>query len=89
MIDIKGMNKADVLAKLYNASHPLGLGILCASGKVMTTEEAQAILDSRQTTYFDYLMGRIMKVDLSGDELNPGLYDRDNGHGAAASALGR
>ena len=89
MIDIKGMNKADVLAKLYNASHPQGMGKLFADGKDMTVEEAQAILDSRQTTYFDYLMGRVMKIDLSGDELNPGLYDRDNGHDAAASALGR
>lgn len=28
MINIKGLNKAKVLAALYNASKPLGLGIL-------------------------------------------------------------
>lgn len=53
----------------------------------MSTDEAQELLDSGQT-YFDYLKGRVMKVDLSGDKLNPFLYDRDNGQGAAAAALG-
>jgi len=28
-----------------------------------------------------------MKVDLSGDELETALYDRDNGQGAAEMAL--
>lgn len=86
MIDLKGKNKAEVLAKLYNASRPLGLGFLQADGKDMTEAEAQEILDSGQT-YFDYIKGRVMKVDLSGDELDPCLYDRDNGQGAAAAAL--
>lgn len=87
MIDLKGKNKATVLAKLYNASRPLGMEFLQANGKDMTEAEAQAILDSGQT-YFDYLKGRVMKVDLSGDELDPWLYDRENGQGAAAAALG-
>lgn len=86
MIDLKGKNKAEVLAKLYNASHPQGLGFLHADPANMTVEEAQKILDSGQT-YFDYLKGRVMKVDLSGDELDPRLYDRDNGNGAAEAAL--
>lgn len=37
--------------------------------------------------YFDYLQGRVMKVDLAGDELDPRLYDRDNGEGAARRAI--
>jgi hypothetical protein len=28
-----------------------------------------------------------MKVDLSGDDLDPRLYDRDNGEGAAVNAI--
>jgi len=51
----------------------------------MTTEEAASLLESH--TYFDYLKGRVMKVDLSGDELDPWLYDRDNGHGAAKRVI--
>lgn len=87
MIDLKGKDKAEVLAKLYNASKPLGMGFLQADGDDMTTEQARELLDAGQT-YFDYLKGRVMKIDLSGDELDPRLYDRDNGQGAAASALG-
>ena len=87
MIDLKGKNKAEVLAKLYNASHPQGMGFLHFSPEAMTTEEAQELLDGGQT-YFDYLKGRVMKVDLSKDMLDPRLYDRDNGKGAAAAALG-
>jgi len=87
MIDLKNKDKAEVLAKLYNASQPLGMGFLQADGNDMTTEQARELLDAGQT-YFDYLKGRVMKVDLSGDELDPWLYDRDNGLGAAAAALG-
>ena len=37
--------------------------------------------------YFDYLQGRVMKVRIQGDELDPRLYDRDNGEGAAEQAI--
>ena len=62
-------------------------GFIHFDASEMSTDEAQELLDSGQT-YFDYLKGRVMKVDLSGDKLNPFLYDRDNGQGAAAAALG-
>lgn len=89
MIDLNGMNKAEVLAKLYNASKPLGLGFLHFDPKDMTVEEAQALLDDAgKYWYFDYIKSRVMKIDLRGDELDPCLYDRDNGDGAAARALG-
>lgn len=87
MIDLKNMNKAEVLAKLYNASRAQGMGFLQASSAEMTVQEAQKLLDSGDGN-FDYLNGRVMKIDLSGDELDPWLYDRDNGQGAAAAALG-
>lgn len=85
-INISKLNKADVLAALYNNSKPLGLGFLHHTTGVMTTKEAQTLLDSGQS-YFDYLQGRVMKIDLSGDELETWLYDRDNGGGAAKRAL--
>jgi hypothetical protein len=86
MIDLKGKDKAEVLAKLYNASRPQGMGFLQATKQDMTRDEAAELLANGQT-YFDYLRGRVMKVDLSGDELDPRLYDRDNGQGAASAAL--
>lgn len=86
MIDLTGKNKAEVLAKLYNAASVKGFGVLHASPHDMTVSEAQDILDSGET-YFDYFRGRVLKVDLCGDSLDPRLYDRDNGHGAAAAAI--
>ena len=87
MIDLRNKDKAEVLAKLYNASQPLGLGFLQADDNDMIIEQARELLDAGRT-YFDHLKGRVMKVDLSGDELDPWLYDRDNGQGAAAAAIG-
>ena len=83
---VKGKNKADVLARLYNNSRVQGFGAVHATPEKMTTAEAQKILDDGYTD-FDYLKGRVMKVDLSGDDLDTYLYDRDNGSGAAAAAL--
>ena len=85
-MDISGMSKAKVLAALYNNSHPQGMGFLHFDPRPMTEEEAQALLDSGQT-YFDYLKGRVMKVDLSGNELETLLYNRDNGENAAETVL--
>ena len=85
MIDISKMDKADVLAALYNRAQTQGLGLLHYTPEPLAKEEAEALLEMR--TYFDYLKGRVMKVELSGDELDPRLYDRDNGQGAAKAAL--
>lgn len=85
-INISGLNKAEVLAALYNNSKPQGMGFLQYTQKDITTEEAAYLLDGGMTS-FDYLHGRVMKVNLSGDKLDPFLYDRDNGEGAAERAL--
>jgi hypothetical protein len=91
MISIEGLNKAQVLAALYNASKPLGMGIIHFDPKDMTEEEAQKEIDIRlefDSIYFDYLKGRVMKVDLTSDsEFDPYLYDRDNGEGAAQEVI--
>jgi len=86
MVSITGLEKPAVLAALYNASRPQGLGFMHYDPKPMTVDEASAVL--AQTTYFDYLKGRVMKLDLSkNDEFNEALYDRDNGPGAAERAI--
>lgn len=85
IIDISKLDKADVLAALYNNSRPLGMGVFHYTPASMTREEAQCYLKNH--TYFDYLKGRVMKVDLSGNTLEPRLYDRDNGRGAAKAAI--
>lgn len=85
MINIKDLDKGAVLAALYNHSKVQGMGVFQARGGNMTTEEANKLLE--QTTDFDYLYGKVMKINLSSDELNPWLYDRDNGQGAALKAI--
>lgn len=48
---------------------------------------AGVIVVGRNSLRFDYVKGRVMKVDLNGDEFDPWAYDRDNGAGAAAEAI--
>ncbi len=86
-IDITGLDKAAVLAALYNAARPRGMGFMDYTPKPMTTEEAKLELDRSFRSYFDYLNGRVMKVDLSGDSFDSRLFNRDNGEGAAEMAI--
>lgn len=86
MVNIKGLDKARVLKALYDHSHVQGSGFLQAvPDGVVTVEHCEMLLGSQ--TYFDYLHGRVMKVELSGDEFDERLYDRDCGEGAAQRAV--
>lgn len=86
MVSIKNLDKATVLAELYNNSKQLGLGFLNQRGyNSLSYNEAVELL--KQSTYFDYLYGRVLKVDLSGDEFDESMYDIDNGQGAAKKVI--
>ena len=86
MVNIKGLDKARVLKSLYDHSHIQGSGFLQAvPDGVVTVEHCAMLLGSQ--TYFDYLHGRVLKVELSGDEFDERLYDRDCGEGAAQRAV--
>jgi len=84
-MNIKGIDKALVLAALYNASRPLGSGWVAFDPKPMMREEARAMLE--RDTYFDYVKGRVVKVDLSSDDVSLAAYDRDNGSSAGERAI--
>jgi len=86
-INIKGIDKAALLAALYNSARVQGMGVLLAQREDMTVERAREELASNDKMYFDYLHGRVMKVALLGDALKTGAYDRDNGPGAAERAI--
>jgi len=85
VIDLNGLDKAAVLAALFNASKPQGMGFMHYTPEPMTVEEAIELL--KHQTYFDYLKGRVMKIDLGGETLDPRGYDRDNGDGAVEKVL--
>lgn len=87
MIDVSHLSPAAVLAALYNASRPQGFGIMHFTPENMTEEEATAILGGRKSARFDYLKGRVLKVEINGRDVDPYLYDRDNGAGAAERAI--
>ena len=86
MIDIKGLSKGAALAALYKHSKPQGLGLLHAMPGTISEEAATCYL-TMCGYYVDYLNGRVIKTDFSGDEIDPFLYDRDLGEGAAARAI--
>lgn len=83
MVNIQGLNKADVLAALYNHTRPVGMGFLQAANgpNVMDRAYAEHLLANgqdatgdypasfsrRRDVYFDYVHGRCLKVDLSSD----------------------
>lgn len=85
MIDLRGLDKAEVLAALFNASRPIGMGLLQPKRGPMTREEAAEIL--ADTDYIDYCFGRPLKVGLKADTLDERLYDMNHGAGAAAYVI--
>jgi len=84
-IDISHLSKAKVLAALYNWAR-LPAGMHHADFPQMTMEEAQKMLDSGQT-HFDYVKGRVLKIDLSSDSLDSFKYNKDNGPNAAEAII--
>jgi hypothetical protein len=85
-ISLEGLNKPEVFAALYNNAKTQGMGIFKYIPEEMTPEEAKDNFGECSESY-DYVNGRVMKVDLSGDSLDPRLYDRDNGNGAASQII--
>lgn len=96
-VNIQGLDKAALLAALYNGSAPMGMGFLQACPGPMTHEQATDLLKAGDDSsrmfptigrgrklYFDYVYGRPLKVDIGGDELETAFYDRDNGQGSGA-----
>jgi hypothetical protein len=98
-VDIRGLERAELLAALYNHARPIGRGVLQAKPGSMTVDEARTILESGDDAtrmlgrfgprlFFDYVHGRPLKVDLGEDDLRIDLYDQDHGEGAAARIIG-
>jgi hypothetical protein len=85
-INVSGLDKARILKALYDHSKPQGMGFLAAKPGPISVEECQEILANQN--YVDYLHGRIIKTRFDfAEKLDPILYDRDNGVGAAEHAI--
>lgn len=83
-IDISGLDKAELLRRLYNGKGPVGMGMLHFIPGDATIEQATEWLMDRGEIrfYFDYVFGRPIKADLRGDKCRFDLYDRDAYPGA-------
>jgi len=75
-----------VLLTLYNNAKIQGMGIYLPIVEQMSIEDASDLLDVTDK-YFDYIYGRVLKVDLSTDVLDTRLYDMDNGFGSCERIL--
>lgn len=85
LVDISNKDKAEVLASLYNRSHPHRLGYKEFTPEPLSIKEAKELLNNQ--TVFDYLKGRVIKINLSNSVINTSLYNRVNGEGAAERAI--
>lgn len=86
-IDISGLDKGVILAALWNSA-ALPPAHIHASPRTrpMSVEEGRsAVIDNEGG--FDYYEDRLLKINLSGDTLDPWGYDRDNGAGLAAKVI--
>lgn len=99
IVNIKGLDKAEVLLALWEGSQIQGISFLGLYNKTMSLDEAKKEVEEKieieekegreGNLYFDYVNGKVIKCDISKDEFDPWLYDRDNGEGAAEKAIER
>ena len=82
LVDITGLDKVAVLRALWSASRVASF----LAGLPCPPFHAAAAVTAVQD-YIDYFQGRVIKMDLRGDTIDPRLYDRDNGAGAAERAV--
>ena len=90
MVNIKDLGKAEVLKTLWEHSHTQGmsfLGLLGLENGVFTIEHARELVESNSCLYFDYVDGHVIKCNITGDEFDESLYERDCGEGSALKAI--
>ncbi|KAL4987764.1 hypothetical protein BDW68DRAFT_177517 [Aspergillus falconensis] len=79
---IGDLNKEDLIAALWSRSKPAAFFALSGLPAPPFDKEDALRQAEKSGWYFDYLQGRVIKSNLSGEEADPWGYDRDNGAGA-------
>lgn len=74
-VNIKGLNKVDLLRELYYDAFESPWA--CVQKDGFNDDMAREAVKG----YIDYFQGRAIKCDLSKDTVDPRLYDRDAGAG--------
>lgn len=83
-INIKGVDKAEILVALVTAARPGSLHRGYGSAPI-EREEAKRVL--KEDEHPKWVNGRAIFVDLSGDEIDTAIYDQHNGRLCAGEAL--
>ena len=97
-VDIKGLDKAAILAALWNNARQFFENPSAPQREKdgdMSIEEARQVIESKiacRDGILEYniggLYGRTIKTDLSGDTMDPRSYDYDSGFGKAEEVIG-
>ena len=77
-ISIQGIDKVKLLEYLWRAQNRASFFTFHPE---MAPDFNMELAKTAVTTYIDYFQGRAIKADLSGDTVDPRLYDRDAGAG--------
>ncbi len=85
-VSIKGLDKVLVLQALWKNCKAQGVSPVHVPVRTeVSLEECKRGLT--ESCNFDYWKGKVLKVNLEGDEFDPSCYDRLNGEGAAQRAI--
>lgn len=93
VIDISDKDRADVLAALYNASTPVGIGFAQYNPMPWTREIAEYYFEhfaepkQDGTVYFKHIMGRPVTCTFDGDLIYVKAYNYENEQGLAQRAI--
>ena len=96
IVNIKGLQKYEVLKALYDNAIPIlsggfgylgTLGVQLFQNMKLTKEQAKEEIEQSNDLYFDYVQGKSLKIDLSTDEFDSHNYDRDYGEGKAKEII--
>lgn len=79
-INIEGINKVNLLREMWK--HQRVASFFGGAGINPPTFDETNANNVITKGYIDYFQGRAIKADLSGDTIDPRLYDRDAGRGS-------
>src|SRR5437868_5478683 len=78
-VDIEGIDKEKLLWNLWKNSKPALFFIV---NKIEPTDYDQIKAKKAVDGYIDCFCGKFIRCDLSGNSVDPSMYDRDNGQGS-------
>ena len=76
-----------LIKALWERSSPAAFFTMTGLPAPAFDERSASQILSGPYKYFDYLDGRVMKISLNTDDVDPSLYDRDLGKGAFAEVV--